>query len=160
MVKNDWKCIKIIKNILFSSFVWVLHVEIWEKWTFLAFLSDSQTLVDTQKLVVPSRFSLNSIVFTSTWPLHEPLVQMMKKVCFWYFEAFLSFSTMQMHVQACVCWSKYTTIRPWVVNFEWQKTWVKNRAAKFEQQNLSNKILHINKQKTLVSVGRAVTCQK
>ena len=25
------------------------------------------------------------------------------------FECFLSFSTMQTHVQACVCWSKYTT---------------------------------------------------
>ena len=33
-----------------------------------------------------------------------------KKYIFNHFQAFLSLSTMPMHAQACVCWSKYTTV--------------------------------------------------
>ena len=43
------------------------------------------------------------------WALRESLMQMMKKVLFYNFLAFLSFLTMRMHVQACVHWLKNTT---------------------------------------------------
>ena len=44
------------------------------KLTFLALSSDSQTLVDTQKLVGPERFWLKSNFFA-----HESLMSMMKR---------------------------------------------------------------------------------
>ena len=50
MVENDEKCSKIIENILFSSCAREAHVKLTyqceQKLTFLAFRSDSQTLVD------------------------------------------------------------------------------------------------------------------
>ena len=80
------KCLKIIKNILFSSFVFCGCT----KKTFYT---------ETNK----SCFSCFNI---STWALHERLVLLTKKVCVLFF---LSFSTMQTHGQACFYWWKYTT---------------------------------------------------
>ena len=37
-----------------------------QKWSFLAFRSDSQTLVDIQKMVAPKRFWVNSISFANS----------------------------------------------------------------------------------------------
>ena len=60
MVENNEKCLKIIKKVLFSSYARETHVRLTqeheEKCSFLAFRSDSQTLVDTQKLVAPQQF--------------------------------------------------------------------------------------------------------
>ena len=55
-----------------------------EKCSLLALRSDSQTLVDTQKLVTPQQFYVNFVIF-----VRKPLVRMiknnelMKKVLFW-----------------------------------------------------------------------------
>ena len=62
MVENIKKRFKIIKNILYSSCVQEAYV--W-KWSFLAFRSDSQTLVDTQKLVAPE-----FLYVSLTWAFH------------------------------------------------------------------------------------------
>ena len=56
------------------------HTRTWRKMQFFALRSDSQTLVDTQKLVALQQF-----------------------------HGFSLFSSMWTHAQACVCWSKYTT---------------------------------------------------
>ena len=60
MCSHGWKCSKIIKNTLFSSCVREAHVKlnISKKLTFLVFRSDSEMLVDTQKLVAPEIFYL------------------------------------------------------------------------------------------------------
>ena len=60
-----------------------------QKLIFLAFRSDSQTLVDTQKLVAPERFRVNSTIFA-----HDPLVTMMKNTIL---------------KPKCDRWLKYTT---------------------------------------------------
>ena len=66
-----------IKNILYSSCVREAQVRFRykseQKWSFLAFRSDSQMLVDTLKLVAPERFWLNSTSFA-----HSPFVTMIK----------------------------------------------------------------------------------
>ena len=52
----------------------------------------------------------------SSWALHEPLVCMVKKGTFFMiFECLLLFSTMQTLAEACICWSKYTTIQWFLV---------------------------------------------
>ena len=65
MVINNEKCLKIIKKLLFSSYAQENHVRLTqeheEKCSFLAFRSDSQTLVDTQKLVAPQQFMAKDI---------------------------------------------------------------------------------------------------
>ena len=60
MCSHGRKCSKIIKNTLFSSCVREAHVKlnISKKLTFLVFRSDSEMLVDTQKLVAPEIFYL------------------------------------------------------------------------------------------------------
>ena len=77
MVENNEKRLKIIKKVLFSSYARETHVRLTqeheEKCSFLAFRSDSQTLVDTQKLVAPQLFQVNLIIFTC-----KPLVSMIK----------------------------------------------------------------------------------
>ena len=73
-------------------------------------LKDTLPPLWSQHLIISTTCLMIFIfVHIPTW-LHEPLIQMMEKVCFWYFKSvFLSFLTMLMHAQACVCWSKYTT---------------------------------------------------
>ena len=51
-----------------------------QKLIFLAFRSDSQTLVDTQKLVAPQQFHVNLAIY-----LREPLVSMIKNTDFNHF---------------------------------------------------------------------------
>ena len=53
------------------------HARTWRKCSFLAFRSDSQTLVDTQKLVAPRKFHVNLVIF-----VREPLVSMIKNTDF------------------------------------------------------------------------------
>ena len=55
------------------------------------------------------RWPANFFPHFSSWALHEPLMCMMKKVLFHDFRSLSLFSNMQMHAQACVCRSKYTT---------------------------------------------------
>ena len=78
MVESYYKCLNKIKNILFSSCVREAYVRLMYKYeqilSFLAFRSDSKTLVATQKLVAPERFWLKSNNLT-----HEPLMSMMKR---------------------------------------------------------------------------------
>ena len=107
MVENEQK--------LFSSCVWEAHVRLMckykQKWSFLAFRSDSQMLVDTLKLVAPERFWVNSTSFAHIpmYALHEPLIRMIKKSMFLIIlKHFYRFLAMQTHAQACVRWSKYT----------------------------------------------------
>ena len=78
MEQKNLKCFKIIKNIkniLFLSCVREAHVRVTykyeQKWSFLAFRSDSQTLVDTQKLAAPERFRLKSNVLTKEPHEHD-----------------------------------------------------------------------------------------
>ena len=77
MVENNEKRLKIVKEILFSSYARETHERFMQKHeeisSFLAFRSDSQTLVDTQKLVAPQQYSLNLDIF-----VREPLVSMIK----------------------------------------------------------------------------------
>ena len=72
MVKNNQKHTFFIMHKRGSG---KAHVENGKKLTFLAFRSDSQTLVGIQKLVALERFWLKSKVWT-----HEPTMSMMKLV--------------------------------------------------------------------------------
>ena len=66
MVKNNEKHSKNIKKVLFLSYARETNVRLMqeheEKCSFLAFRSDSQMLVDTQKLVAPQQFHANRII--------------------------------------------------------------------------------------------------
>ena len=79
MVENNEKCLKITRKVLFSSYTRETHVRLLqeheEKCNFLAFRSDSQTLVYTQKLVAPQQFDVNLVIF-----VRKPLVSMIKKL--------------------------------------------------------------------------------
>ena len=56
--------------------------------------------------------SCMAYVGISTWALHEPLSRRHgeKSMFLIILKRFSSFSTMQKHVQAFGCWSKYTTV--------------------------------------------------
>ena len=69
------------KKVLFSSGAQETHVRLTqkqeEKCSFLAFRSDSQMLVDTQKLVATQQFHVNLAIF-----VHELLISMIKNTDF------------------------------------------------------------------------------
>ena len=99
--QKQWKTFKNHRKSTFS----IMHTRgSWRKTKkkvcWLAIGSDSQKLVDTQKLVAHLEFCCFLIVF-----LHDLLMFMNTN----HFPMLLSFSTMQMHTQVCVRWSKYTT---------------------------------------------------
>ena len=79
MIENNEKPLKIIKKVLFSSYARETHVKLMqeheEKSSFLAFRSDSKTLVDTQKLVALQQFHVNLVIF-----VRKPLVGMIKNI--------------------------------------------------------------------------------
>ena len=95
-----------MKKVPFSSCAWEAHVRRMKKNT-TKFQMSNQPLGVNQLLGV----TLNR------WPtnffLCKPLVFLScawwKSYFFHHFRVLSSFSTMQMHAQACLCWSKYTT---------------------------------------------------
>ena len=80
-MKNAWK---LSKNYFFHHMHERLTQEHEEKCIFLAFRSDYQTLVDTQKLVAPQQFHVNLVIF-----VREPLVSMIKNTDFNHFSSSL-----------------------------------------------------------------------
>ena len=77
MVENNKKHLKTNKKVFFfivrTRDSRKAHARTRRKMQFLAFRSDSQTLVDTQKLVAPQQFHVNLVIF-----VREPLVSMIK----------------------------------------------------------------------------------
>ena len=63
--------------------------------------------------VTPNHWPTNFFLHFCSCDIHEPLVQMTKKINFsWFlndFQCFRPCERMQMHEQAWICWSKYTT---------------------------------------------------
>ena len=63
-------------------------------------------------------FCFSLFFFVSlTWAFHE---HDEKGTFLLIFECFQSFSTMQTHAQACLCWSKYTTLSVHSYHLDWQ----------------------------------------
>ena len=79
LLENDKKAWKLSKLYVFYHAYETCkpYVEIWRKQSFLAFRSDSQTQVETQKQVAPKRFWVNFTSFA-----HGSLVTMMKNTVF------------------------------------------------------------------------------
>ena len=110
---HGWKQWKTLENYQKSSF-FIIHMRNSKtrRIFFLAFRSDSQTLVDTQRMVAPQQFWVNLVIFVC-----EPLVSMIKK--HWFYLMFLHEPYVSL---SCVWWKKYFLIvfkhffhcfRPW-----------------------------------------------
>ena len=113
LVENNEKPLKITKKYFFHRTHERLMQEHEEKCSFLALRCDSQTLVDTQKLVAPQQLNVNLVIF-----VRKPLVRMIKNNDLTHFLSILRNIRWKM-IRISVLYNAYKRLKYKKTKFTW-----------------------------------------